>query len=241
MMAQRPKTQLVVLVALLVITSSAAGAFPEQIQTQFPDQARAELRKRFPEGEIFYEAGAVGDLNGDGIPDAAAPFSDPEDPNDDKRPRSVRVAVLLGERKGGFRQFVTSPDLHVEGAVAWLRIERRRLFIDLTTERGAPTRPNSTYEFALRGGELMLVGEVHANVKVYDHPEIPEWGSRFDYLARRVIYWRTQYGKTVRVVRPLPRLGPEPLRAFDTGEHDKKLYRVSHKYIDDNWTLREPP
>ncbi|MDQ6620433.1 MAG: integrin alpha [Pseudomonadota bacterium] len=233
-----PPAGRVVLAALLLIGCTGLGAAPVTDSSQLPDAALSTLRALFPGAEILAEVGAVGDLNGDGIPDVAVPIAPRKASTADTEQDPVRVVILIGQRNGGYRQFMTSPDFAVDGSALGLHIERQRLTIELIGERGAPTRMKSSYEFAVRSGELMLTGEVQASVKVYDHAEIPEMGSRFDYLAGRVTYWRTQNGRTARVVRRLPRIAPEPLRTFDVEEHYLKLYNLASRYIDDNGVLR---
>jgi len=167
---------------LLVSVGCAAGA-----ARQAPPRAAVEaVRQRFPERFLDPSSWAMGDLDGDGVPDLAAVLGDPMRNDGD---RILQVTVFRGRPGGGFGFVGVTQDLPADGGVFEnVSIRGQALLLDRDGADGAHARWHETFRFRWRDGRPRLVGlDVARGV---DHGPRDDHGESVNLLTGDVVAWR---------------------------------------------------
>ena len=169
----------------------ACLACPASAADDFTELALAAARQAFPGQEFGAESIVQGPLNHDGLVDFAVLTDGPTTNDGDEGP--LRVAVFLGKKGGGFQAPIISGDTFRHPRVDQeLEMKRGSLFLIRAIE-GAGTE---TFQFSMRGGALVLVGEEQSYVQTQGKTAGDEmYGTSINFLTHVVISWDV-IGKT---------------------------------------------
>lgn len=181
-----------ILLALLV-------APPLCLARGIPQQAQKYIKSRYPNYEIIAEAHAEGDINGDGISDAAfLIISHP-------RENHVRLVILEGKPDGGFSQLVISRNWSQPQHGVDFDIRKRSIFVQ--TFHGDQFEGYFyRYQFQYKDNRLVLIGEDSGSELSSEEARSPSRKTSIstNYLTGDVIKGITEKGKTIKTKSRLP-------------------------------------
>jgi hypothetical protein len=226
-----------------VLTASALTvvAFAGAAEQPHTAAALRMLQESFPNLRVLPSSAVNGDLNGDGLRDVAVLAYDraPEarsthDPGGDL----LKIVVVLGKPHHAFQHLATSADTYAhENVFQNLRVRGKTLSFTRSGSGGCCSDWSTTYHFAMRSGDLMLVGEDSTNTSKGNQP-INDYGHEIDYVSGRVVYWRKTTNRSVRVRRTFRPVPLQPLRAFSYEVSSILLPEIRGKWIGENFRLR---
>lgn len=135
---------------------------------------------------------AMGDLNGDKIPDAAILLGC-------KSQDDQEVMILYGQHGGSYKIALRSQVWPFNGrSEIALQIRNRTLiFSEHCAFNCNPESWSSTYKFTIRNDQLILVGEDYISTMLSgkDYEIVKTSGTSINYLTQKLIYWGKTDGK----------------------------------------------
>jgi len=183
----------------------------------FTEAALAAARHAFPD-QAFDERNIVrGELNHDGLQDFAVLTDGPALDGVDERP--LRIVVFLGKKDGGFQAPIVSGDTFRHPAVDQeLKVMRHSLFLT----RSVSGVGSETFQFSMKGGVFVLVGEETNFIRSKGFAvDDEQYGDSINFLTHVVISWRINRKirkESRKTFLPSP---PIKLQDFDYLDHLK--------------------
>lgn len=172
---------------LLTISASACRA-----DDQLSSEALSSIKKICPEAPQHPMLIATGDLDGDGLPDVATVVICKS--TEYGQPQDEELIVLYGQQ-GGFYKIAYRSEVWPWNGRSEMKLKIKNkvlIFSEHCAYNCNPESWASSYKFKMRNNDLILAGEDHSSTAMSGKDlEFEETsGNSFNYLTRKVIYWK---------------------------------------------------
>ena len=188
---------------------------------QLSSEALIAAKGVCPEASDNQIKSAMGDLNGDNIPDVAILLS--------CRSREDQELMVLHGQRGGSYKIAYRSQVWPWNGRSEIELEIRKGTLVLSEHCAYNCNPESwrsKYKFATRNNRLILVGEDHISTLLSgkDFEVENESGNSVNYLIQKVIYWGRETGRGYSE-RKLAFKLKEPLKFTDFNLETCQIHR----------------
>lgn len=209
------------LAALLIACPLITAA---QVPVFSPGMAKA-FRQQFPQVRINASYVVVADFNKDGLPDFATFVGDQENRQED-----LPIAVFLARPGGGYALHAESaPISGHERATRDLKVKGRSLFLHRFGSDGCCADWSENYQFQLRDGVFVLIGEESASLPKGD--TYGEEHTSINYLSGEVLVWSIHAGKRKERRKSFAMPALVTLASFSDSDHDSAIPQEVHSFV----------
>ena len=167
--------------------------------TKLPDEVKRYIKIYYPKYEILKGSYAVGDLDGDEVPDVAVMLNYYSESD-----YHVRLLVLKGMKDHTFETLAISKPLNPPQHGTDLEIQKRSLFVHIFLSGDGSIYSFYKFQFQYRNSNLMLIGsEISGEAQVditQDLSYMDEYES-INYLTGDRITTYKRKGKIKKIVK----------------------------------------
>jgi hypothetical protein len=184
------------------------------------------FHKKYPNVKINPAEVAVGDLNKDGQLDFATFVGEVGSDQD------LPIAVFLAQADGSYAlQAESAPVMWDPRGQRSLEVKNQSLFLRRSGSNGCCSDWSEKYQFALRDGALVLIGEDSHQYPKGESDD--ESDTSVNYLTGEALFWRKLDGKRKEMRISFKQPSLMALHGFSLKTHDDQEPKELHGRFDD--------